>query len=148
MAHCSFTSDERRRIDEVAQELDGTTVDFFSDARPVLSEQEWSLLTRYVGACVRRALEVGAMLRAVAEAGVGEPYSGRGRETFVRSALAAWRDSFAPVTDVWRMAPIFERIPGGQSRAEADVTALEVMATNRMFTSLDDQYQTFFATEQ
>ena len=148
MAHCSFTSDEKRRIDEVAQELDGTIVDFFGDARSVLSEQEWTLLTRYAASCVRRALEVGAMLRAVAEAGVGEAYAGRGRETFVRDALAAWRDSFAPVPDVWRLAPIFEKMPGGECRAIADVTALEVMATNRMFTSLDDQYQTFFASEQ
>lgn len=148
MAHCSFTSDERRRIDEVAQELDDTIVDFFSDARSVLSHQEWGLFRCYAASCVRRALEVGAMLRAVAEAGVGEPYPGRGRETFVRNALAAWRDSFAPVPDVWRLAPIFEKMPGGEGRALADVTALEVMATNRMFTSLDDQFQTFFANDQ
>ncbi len=67
-------------------------------------------------------------------------YPGRGREAFVRDALDAWSDSFAPVAEVWRLAAIFEAITGGERRVLADVSTLEIMAANRMFDSLDDQY--------
>lgn len=149
MAHCRFTQAERERIEWIDRELDLVIDEFFSDAREKLPHDEWSFLKSYASACVRRALEVGALLRAVADARCGTPvpYPGRGRETFVREGLAAWRDSFAPIPDVWRLAPIFERVPGGECRALADVTALEVMAANRMFDSLDEQYQAFFTSD-
>ena len=149
MARCMFTSDERKRIDSIASELDQTFEEFFDDARGLLPAVEWDFLKNYARSCISRALEVGTMLRAVAESRptVTIPYPGRGAETFVRDALAAWRDAFAPIPDVWRLAPIFEKIEGGESRVLADVAALEVMAANRMFISLDEQYQAFFATE-
>jgi hypothetical protein len=149
MARCMFTSGERKRIDSIASELDETIDEFFADARRHLPAAEWDFLKGYARACISRALEVGTLLRAVAESRptVTIPYPGRGCETFVRDALAAWRDSFAPVPDVWRLAPIFEKIDGGESRVLADVAALEVMAANRMFISLDEQYQAFFAGE-
>ena len=99
--------------------------------------------------CIRRALEIGTLLHAVVDQqeNTGFAYPGTGREPFVRAGLAAWKDSFAPVVDVWRLCPIFERIPGGEQRVMADVAALEVMAANRMFTSLDEQYSEFFASD-
>jgi hypothetical protein len=148
MARCILTPDELGKIETIAVELDGAIDEFFNDAKEVLLCDEWDFLKRYTGACIRRALEVGAMLRALSHArSAATPYPGRGCDTFVREALAAWRDSFAPVPDVWRLAPIFEKIEGGECRALADVAALEVMAANRMFTTLDEQYQAFFATD-
>jgi hypothetical protein len=58
---------------------------------------------------------------------------------FVRESLAAWRDAFAPVPQIWRLAPVLEIVPGGEERVLADVATLEVMAANRMFRSLDEQ---------
>jgi hypothetical protein len=148
MAHCILTPDEREKIETIALELDGAIDEFFNDAKAVLLCDEWEFLKRYANACVHRALEVGAMLRSMAQArAASTPYPGRGGETFVREGLAAWRDSFAPMPDVWRLAPIFEKIEGGECRGLADVAALEVMAANRMFTSLDEQYQAFFASD-
>ena len=148
MAHCSFTSEEKQRIDSIAHELEDTIEEFFGDARAELSCAEWELLNLYACACIRRALVVGLKLRSIAEGSCsGSPYPGRGQETFVRDALVAWRDSFAPMPNIWRLAPIFEKLQGGESRALADVAALEVMAANRMFTSLDEQYQAFLAGE-
>jgi hypothetical protein len=37
-------------------------------------------------------------------------------------------------------------VAGGEQRVLADVAALEQMAANRMFTSIDDQYSAFFAS--
>jgi hypothetical protein len=148
MAYCSFTSEERQRMAVVAEELNSAIDDFFRDSVDRVTAEEWDLLIAYATACVKRALEVGAMLRGIADGGDPElEYPGRGRETFVREALVAWRDSFAPIRDVWRLAPVFEKIDGGECRALADVAALEVMAANRMFMTLDEQYQTFFASE-
>ena len=148
MAEIAVTAAERKRIDAVAAELDDTIEEFFSDLHPSLTTEEWDLLICYARSCVRRALEVGSLLHAVVDAqqSAGVPYPGRGREPFVRAGLAAWKDSFAPVVDVWRLCPIFERIEGGEQRLLADVGALEVMASNRMFTSLDQQYSEFFAS--
>lgn len=148
MAEVVLSCRERERIEAVAVELEGAIDDFFGDLRGDLPRGEWDLLACYARACIRRALEIGALLHAVVDAqqSCGVAYPGRGREPFVRAGLAAWKDSFAPVVDVWRLCPIFERVPGREQRVMADVAALEVMAANRMFTSLDDQYSAFFAS--
>ena len=148
MAQIAVSPAERKRIDAVASELDNTIEEFFSDLQAALADDEWDLLQRYARSCVRRALEVGALLHAVVDAqqASGVPYPGRGREPFVRAGLEAWKDSFAPVVDVWKLCPIFQKVEGGEQRILADVGALEVMASNRMFTSLDDQYSEFFAS--
>jgi hypothetical protein len=141
VAECSFTSSDRERIDAIVFELNGAIEEFFEDAKSDLSAAEWDLLASYAGASVRRVLEIGPLLHAIVDkqCSAAIPYPGRGRETFVRAALSAWRDSFTPVAEVWRLAPIFDKVQGGECRVLADVSALEVMAANRMFTSLDEQ---------
>ena len=147
MAHFVFTEAEQRRRAAVAEDLDQSIEEFFADARLILSDPEWELLLFYVRACLERALEIGAMLHAVAKAGGKDTaYPGRGREAFVRAGLAAWKDSFAPIPHVWRVATLFDRIPGGERRVLADIDALEVIAGGRMYVSLDEEYAAFFAT--
>jgi len=149
VADIILTPIEEARVDHVAGELDADIVEFFADARSELSREQWQTLVRYSRACVRRALEVGILLHGVvdAQSGRAQPYRGRGREAFVRQGLAAWRDSFAPIEEVWRLAPVLEVVPGGEPRVLADVATLEVMAANRMFRSLDDQCASFLASE-
>jgi hypothetical protein len=131
---------ERSRIERIASELDATIDEFFEDARERLSLEDWGLLHSYGRACVRRALEIGSLLHGVVDAQRSKvSYPGRGREVFVREALAAWRDCFAPIAEVWKLAAIFENVPGGERRVLAEVSTLEVMAANRMFDSLDEQ---------
>lgn len=140
MAEFIFTSTERKRIDTVAFEFVEIIDEFFGDVRYSLTDDEWCLLTDYASARVRRTLEVGPLLHALVDRLPDAlPYPGRGRETFVRAALAAWRDSFAPIREAWKLMSIFEKIEGGERRVLADVATLEVMAANRMFASLDDQ---------
>ena len=140
MAEVAFTPAEQARIEQIANELDVCLDEFFADARELLSDEQWDTLTCYVRACIRRALEVGALLHAVVDARCDSiPYRGRGREVFVRQGFAAWKDSFTPVADVWHVASVFALAPGGEQRVLADVTTLEVMAANRMFAPLDDQ---------
>ena len=148
MAEVILARRERQRIDAVARELEGDVDEFFADLRAEIPVDEWELLAAYARACVRRAFEIGALLHAVVDAQqeCGVAYPGRGREPFVKAGLAAWKDSFAPVVDVWRLCPVFEKVTGGEKRILADVAALEVMAANRMFTSLDEQYSAFFAS--
>ena len=141
MAEVAFTPAETLRIEEIARELDASVEEFFADARDVLSSEQWDTLTDYASACVRRALEVGSLLHAVVDAQPGcAAYKGRGREVFVRQGLAAWRDSFTPVQDIWHLASVFAVVPGGEKRVLADVSTLEVMAANRMFVPLDEQW--------
>jgi len=148
VAECTYTSSERRRIDAIAFELSGVADEFFADAREDLTDGEWHLLSAYSNACVRRAIEVGPLLHAIVDKQIGaSPYPGRGRDTFVRAALAAWRDSFSPLPEVWRLAPVLEKIEGGEIRILADVAALEVMAANRMYDSLDDQCAALLSNE-
>jgi hypothetical protein len=141
MAQISLTPEERERIDAAAAELDEIIVEFFDDARPELSDEEWDTVICYARACVRRAVEIGTMLHGVVDSQCPDliPYPGRGRDVFLRAALAAWRDAFAPMRQVWKLAPAMERVPGGEKRFLADVATLEVMAANRAFGSLDRQ---------
>jgi hypothetical protein len=141
VTECVLTSDERERIERIASEFGDIAEEFFRDVRPTLSCAEWALLTRYAAGRVRRTLEVGLLLHALVETQQNDalPYPGRGRETFVRAALAAWGDSFAPIRDAGRLGSVFAKVEGGERRVLADVSTLEVMAANRMFASLDDQ---------
>lgn len=146
MAEIALDPEERRRVETVAEELDLAIDEFLFDARERISSEEWELLLGYSRACVRRVLEVGILLHAVVDSQSRRiEYPGRGRDVFVRDGLAAWRDSFAPVPEVWKLAPVFESIPGGEQRVLAEVATLEVMAVNRMFESLDDQCASFLA---
>ena len=141
MPEISLTPAERRRIDAAAAELDEIIDEFFEDARPSLSCEEWETLTSFARACVRRAVEIGTMLHGVVDSQCPNaiPYPGRGREVFLREGLAAWRDAFAPMPQVWKLAPVTEKVSGGEKRVLADVATLEVMAANRAFGSLDRQ---------
>lgn len=141
MTEVAFSAAERAQIEQIAGELEASLEEFFGDARGVLSREQWDVLAGYARACVKRALEVGALLHGVVDAQRGcLPYKGRGREVFVRDGLAAWKDSFTPVQDVWQLASVFAVVPGGEQRVLADVATLEVMAANRMFAPLDEQW--------
>lgn len=146
MSKIALGAKERGRLEAVASELDLVTDEFLFDARDSLEPEQWELLLDYARACVRRVLEVGVMLHGVVDANCTRiEYPGRGREVFVRDALAAWRDAFAPLPDVWRLAPVFEAVPGGERRVLADIATLEVMALNRMFGALDAECAEFFS---
>ncbi|MDQ3952413.1 MAG: hypothetical protein M3279_05545 [Actinomycetota bacterium] len=147
MPEISLTQAERDAIDTAAAEVDGIIVEFFEDARPALSGAEWETLLTYARACVRRAVEIGTLLHGVVDSQCPNaiPYPGRGRDVFLREGLAAWRDSFAPMAQVWTLAPVMERVAGGEKRFLADVATLEVMAANRAFGSLDQQCQALLA---
>lgn len=127
-------------MDAIVREMDEEFESFLADARSDLSLEEWELIKDYAAGCVRQALEVGAMLRAIAmRDGCGAAHPGRGKEVFVRDALVAWRDAYAPIRDVWRISLVFDRIEGGERRLLADVATLEAMAANRMFDALDEE---------
>lgn len=146
MTEPCLTPQERTKIEVVAAELDVAIDEFLFDARDTLTPDQWELLLSYARACVNRVLEVGSLLHAVVDAQHARvEYPGRGRGVFVRDGLAAWRDSFAPVPEVWKLAPIFATVPGGEQRVLADIATLEVMAANRMFDSLDDESAAFLA---
>ena len=145
MGRFVFTQAELERRAAIAAELEDSIEEFFVDARLVLTDAEWELLTHYVRACLDRALEIGAMLHAMAStSGKSAAYPGRGRDAFVRAGLEAWKDCFAPIPHVWRVASLFGRIPGGERRVLADVDALEVIAGGRMLITLDEEYAAFF----
>lgn len=150
MPDISLTPAERARIDEAAADVDASIVEFFEDARPSLSCEEWETLLTFTRACVRRAVEIGTLLHGVVDSQCPDaiPYPGRGRATFLREGLAAWRDSFAPMAQVWKLAPVMERVPGGEKRFLADVATLEVMAANRAFGSLDLQAQALLGRDR
>lgn len=140
-----FSPDERDQISAIASQLDATAVDFFADARPHLSDEEWLVLMAYSRSCVERGLEIGSMLHAIVDEAAGAiPYPGRGRAAFVKAALEQWRDCFSPVPEIWRLAGVCQKVAGGERRVESDVAVLEVMAANRMFGNFDQEYETFF----
>ncbi|MDQ3914773.1 MAG: hypothetical protein M3323_05495 [Actinomycetota bacterium] len=149
MPRIDLTPEERACIENAAADVDATTIEFFADARPPLSCEQWNLLISYARACVRRALEIGTLLHAVVDSQCPDviPYPGRGRAVFLREGLAAWKDAFAPIPHVWDLAPVVELIPGGEKRLLADVATLEVMAANRAFGSLDAQCAALLARE-
>lgn len=146
MARFELSAPEKRRIEAIARELESCIVDFFADARESLSDEEWELLVGYARGCVRRTLEVGLVLHAGAESieGCHTAYPGRGRDSFVQAALELWRDCYSPVPEIWRLAPVMHSVTGGEQRVRNDISVLEVMASNRMFRSLDDEYSSFF----
>lgn len=149
MAKVTLSATEAARAERIACELDGSIEEFFSDVRCELSDGEWKLLSDYARACVRRAMVIGALLHGVVDSQSDRtfPYRGRGRESFVKEGIAAWRGAFAPIPEVWKLVSVFDSAAGGEQRILADVATLEVMAANRMFASLDDQCAEFLASE-
>lgn len=150
MPQIALTPEERELLENAAADVDAQTIEFFADARPALSDEEWNLLITYVRACVRRALEIGTLLHAVVDSQCPSaiPYPGRGRDVFLRDGLAAWKDAFAPIPRVWELAPVVESMPGGEKRLLADVATLEVMAANRAFGSLDAQCEALLGRDR
>jgi hypothetical protein len=150
MPETSLTPVEKERIDAAVGEVEPSISEFFDDARAALSVEEWQTLLAYARACVRRAVEIGTMLHGVVDSQCPNaiPYPGRGRDVFLREALAAWRDAFAPMPQVWKLAPVMERVPGGEKRVLADVATLEAMAANRAFGSLDRQCEALLSRER
>ena len=150
MAEVRVAPAEESRVALVAAEMDAEFAAFFSDVKELLSPASWDLLHEYARACILRALELGVLLHAVVDAhgSRGVPYKGGGRDAFVRRGVAAWRESFAPVRDVWRLAAVFSAVPGGERRVMGDVETLEVMATNRMFVSLEQQCSELLGTSR
>ncbi|HJR46041.1 MAG TPA: hypothetical protein VJ927_10600 [Actinomycetota bacterium] len=150
MAKVTLSAGEVARTQTIARELDDAIEEFFADARSELSETQWDVLTGYARESIRRAIVIGALLHGVVDSQAGHsfPYRGRGREVFVREGIAAWRGSFAPIPEVWKLVSVFDVAPGGEQRVLADVATLEVMAANRMFASLDDQCAEFLASEE
>lgn len=141
MARAVLTADESRRIGDVLSEMRPLIDEFFRDARTRLSPNEWQLLWSYTESCIRNTLEIGCCLHAIAEAYgcLWMGYPGRGRETFVADSLRAWRDSFAPIKDPWRVGIVAERMDGGEKRLIADVTTLEAMACDRLFARFEEE---------
>lgn len=134
-----LSCEDRQRIALIERELELTLETFMADERGALSEQQWALLKAYAAGCVRQVLEVGTTLHRLAgEHDCGFAHTGRGAESFVRAGLAAWRESFAPIAEVWRVAELFDKIEGGERRLLAEVATLEAMAANRMFRSWDE----------
>lgn len=149
MAYFVVGPEDAQGLRCITDEMERETEEFFADARLVLTDGEWELLSSYARACVQRALEVGVMLRALTRSlpSADFPYPGRGQEAFVRAGLAAWKDCFAPLAQVWRVASLFHRIPGGEARVLADIDALEVIAAGRMFTPLEEEYAALFPSD-
>lgn len=141
MARVKLSADESRQITRILDEMSPRVEEFFADACLALTGEEWELLDSYVKTRLRAALEVSTCLQAVADT-VGcdsMSYPGRGKETFVAASLRAWRDSYSPIRDPWRIAVLAERIEGGEKRVMADVDALEAIAADRMFRSFEQQ---------
>ena len=150
MPRIDLSPEERACIETAAAEVDAVTIEFFSDAREELTCEQWNLLISYARACVRRALEIGTLLHGVVDSQCPNaiPYPGRGRDVFLREGLAAWKDAFAPIPQVWELAPVVDLMPGGEKRLLADVATLEVMAANRAFGSLDAQCAALLGHQQ
>ncbi len=134
-----LSCEDNERISLIESELELTLETFMADSRERLSDEQWALLKSYAAGCIRQVLEVGTTLhRLASQHDAGFAHTGRGTESFVRAGLAAWRDSFAPIVEVWRVAELFDRIEGGERRLLADIATLEAMAANRMFRSWDE----------
>ena len=67
MADCTFTSDERERIEAISFELARVSEEFFDDVRSELSGSEWELLADYSAACVRRVIQISPLLHAIVD---------------------------------------------------------------------------------
>lgn len=149
MAEIVLSAGELDRIEAIVGELKVIVDEFLGDARAALSGDEWAVVEEYATARVRRVLELGVSLHAVADAheATSSAYEGRGRPSFVRAAAAAWAEAYASIPSPWRLALIYELIPGGEERLLADVATLETMAANRFFTSLDEQCAALLAAE-
>lgn len=141
MAAITFSDQELARIDSILSELDPASHDLMRPYAEKLEVREWELLQDYVRARLRRTLMTGLMagaVTAVAEA-EGLAYPGTGSKAFGRRFKEAWVDSFAPIPDCWRLAPVLARLEDGRSCVLKEILALEAMAENRMFETLDDQ---------
>lgn len=149
VADCTFTSQERKRIDAISFDLSDVVEEYFADARETLSEEDWQLLADYAKARINRVLELVPLLHALVDRQRDAlPYPGRGRATFVRSALTAWRDSFSPIEDTWRLAPVLLKIEGGEQRVMADVAALELVAVDRLMHPWEEQCAALLSSKE
>ncbi len=149
MAKVVFSEAERCRIQELESALVPTVEEFFGDARDDLSLEEWDLLMEYARARIRRTLLVATALHAVCDRHErpATTFDGRGRDAFVRAGLRAWADCYPAIEDPWRTVFLYRRLAGGERRFLADLETIETMALNRLFDSIDSQYERLLASE-
>lgn len=141
MAAITFSDEELAQVDAVLRELDPGVHELMRGYAEKLREPEWELLQDYVRARIRRTLLTGLLARAVTHVAEAEGlgYPGTGSNAFGRRFKEGWVDSFAPIPHCWRLAPVLASLENESTCVLKDILALEAMAENRMFETLDDQ---------
>ncbi len=142
MAHIALTDEDRRVIAETLEELDPASHELLARFRDALSESDWTFTVGYVTGRIQSALEIGLIARAVATcAELSGMADERGKDHFLRSK--AWLHNFGvPQTGDEYFFAVSAAAGGGLVRAHE---ALLELAQDRLFGTLDDEYERLFS---
>lgn len=131
-------------MEEILEELDPNGHELFAPHKALLSDADWAFICDYTRERMRSAIQIGAMARAFVETAqqLGAT-DDRGAQHFLRSK--AWIHNFGVTASADEYFCALSAICGNRLGRASD--ALVEIAQDRMFETLDEEYQRLLAAE-
>jgi hypothetical protein len=143
MPQIVFSKEELLRVAAMVEDLDPAKHELFDVHRPLLNAADWEFLCEYVREKIASALMIGLVARSVSrvaqEHGVADE---RGADHFLRSK--AWVHNFGVLQSG---DEYFANLSGAcGNRLGKACDALVEIAQDRLFGTVDDEYQRLLAS--
>lgn len=138
MPKINFSDAELAQVAGMVDELDPAKHELFDVHRPLLNPADWEFLCEYVREKVASALMIGLLARSVAHTSQDHGLSdNRGADHFLRSK--AWVHNFGVLQSGDEYFANLSGTCGNRLGKACD--ALVEIAQDRLFGTLDDEYQ-------
>ncbi|HEU4480363.1 MAG TPA: hypothetical protein VFS18_00635 [Actinomycetota bacterium] len=145
MSDFRFSPEDLARIEAVLREVDVASHELLRPVEPAVEHADWTFLVGYIGERLRAALEIGILARTFCTVAVQRGYADdRGVDHFLRSK--AWLHNFG-VTQPGD-EHFYSLSAACDHRLVRALDALIEIAQDRMFGTLDDEYERLLSTDQ
>jgi hypothetical protein len=143
MAEIVFSGEDLNRIEEAISDLDPSTHELIVIHEGSYSQDDWAFIIKYVTERLSAALKLGLMARCLGIAAEeAELADERGVQHFIDSK--AWVHNFGIASTADEYFQALSTSGGGRLSKALD--ALIEIAQDRLFGTLDDEYQRLFSS--
>jgi hypothetical protein len=145
MSTFSFSPQDLTQIEVILDEVDVASHELLRPVEPAVSTNDWAFVIGYIEERLRAALEIGILARSFCTTAVERGYADeRGVDHFLRSK--AWLHNFG-VTQ--RGDEHFYSLSAAcEHRLVRALDALVEIVQDRMFSTLDDEYERLLSSDQ
>ena len=143
MAEIVFSGEDLNRIEEAIADLDPKTHELIVIHEGCFSEDDWAFILKYIEERLSAALKLGLMARCLGVAAEKADLADeRGVQHFIGSK--AWVHNFGIASTADEYFHALSTSAGGRLAKALD--ALVEIAQDRLFGTLDDEYQRLFTS--